>query len=210
MAADYSPLPGQCTQGSLGCVFLRCRTTSPLNSNHLHATVSSHPQGNIPQVTVPSPRSYYANDPRHETKHADTRAYEPQNETETAYWDTYSAFLRDRFCVPLSLAGVFDSEELHMLNRGHRNGFSSCRLGCRLSCHLGSRFGCTLDSGFGTRFGSFGSRLGRGLGRGHQPLLQGVGLGNIAREVQFSIGKKILLPSAVHLKERLKVSQSVS
>ena len=42
------------------------------------------------------------------------------------------------------LAGVSDSEELHMLNRGHRNGLSSCMLGCRLGCHLGSRFGCTL------------------------------------------------------------------
>ena len=28
--------------------------------------------------------------------------------------------------MPLFLAGVF--EELHMLNRGHRNGLSSCRL----------------------------------------------------------------------------------
>ena len=55
-----------------------------------------------------------------------------------------SALLRDRICVPLFLAGVFDSEELHMLNTGHRNGLSSCRLGCRLDCHLGSRFGCTL------------------------------------------------------------------
>ena len=27
---------------------------SPLHSNRLHVTVSSHPQGNIPQVTVPS------------------------------------------------------------------------------------------------------------------------------------------------------------
>ena len=48
--------------------------------------------------------------------------------------------LRNRLCVPLFLAGVFDSEELHVLNRGHKNGLSSCRLGC----HLGSRFGCTL------------------------------------------------------------------
>ena len=28
--------------------------------------------------------------------------------------------------VPLFLAGVFDFEELHMLNRGHRDGLSSC------------------------------------------------------------------------------------
>ena len=27
----------------------------PFNSNHLKATVSSHPRGNIPKVTVPSP-----------------------------------------------------------------------------------------------------------------------------------------------------------
>ena len=42
--------------------------------------------------------------------------------------------------MPLFRAGVFDSEGLHMLNRGHRNGLSNCRLGCQ----LGSRFGCTL------------------------------------------------------------------
>ena len=29
-------------------------------------------------------------------------------------------------CVPLFLAGVFDFEALHMLNRGHRDGLSSC------------------------------------------------------------------------------------
>ena len=28
------------------------------------------------------------------------------------------------------LAGVFDTEDLHILNSGHRNGLSSCRLGC--------------------------------------------------------------------------------
>ena len=40
-------------------------------------------------------------------------------------------------CVPLFLGGVFDFEELHTLNRGPKDGLSSCRLGC----HLGSRFG---------------------------------------------------------------------
>ena len=48
-----------------------------------------------------------------------------------------------KLCVGIdSLAWVF--EELHMLNRGHRNGLSSCRPGCRLGCHLGSKFGCTV------------------------------------------------------------------
>ena len=28
--------------------------------------------------------------------------------------------------MPLFLEGLFDSEELHMLNRGHRNGLFSC------------------------------------------------------------------------------------
>ena len=50
--------------------------------------------------------------------------------------------LRNRLCVPLFLVGAFDSEELHMLNRGHKNGLTSCRLG--------------------TRFGSFGIRLDKG------------------------------------------------
>ena len=103
----------------------------------------------------PRPPEYCARDARHETRHADKRAYEPQNEPETACWDAFSALLRDRPCVPLFLAGVFD-----MLNRGHRNRLSSCRLGC----HLGSRFGM--------RFGSFGGRLGSRLGRGLQPLWQ--------------------------------------
>ena len=78
--------------------------------------------------------------PRYEKNHADTRACEPQNEPGTACWDACSALLRNRLCVPLFLVGVFDSEELCMLNRGQKNGLSSCRRGC----HLGSRFGCTL------------------------------------------------------------------
>jgi hypothetical protein len=85
---------------------------------------------------MPPPLESYATDARHERKHAG----KPQNEPGTACWDACSALLRNRLCVPLFLAGVFDSEELHMLNRGLRNGLSRCRLGC----HLGSRFGCTL------------------------------------------------------------------
>ena len=81
----------------------------------------------------------------------------------TAYWDTCTALLRGRLCSPLFLAGVFDSDERHMLNRGHRNGLSSYRLGCRLGCHLGSRFGCTLGSGFGTRLAALGAGLAGGL-----------------------------------------------
>ena len=90
------------------------------------------PEGTYPKRQIPRPPNYYAKDPRHETRHADTRAYEPQNEPETACWDTYSALLKDRLCVPVFLAGVFDSEGLHTPNRGHRNGLSSCRLGCTL------------------------------------------------------------------------------
>ena len=81
-----------------------------------------------------------------------------------------SGLLSNRLGVPLFLTRIFHLKELHMLNRGHRNGLSSCRLGC----HLGSRFGCTLG-GFGTRFGS---RFGRGL----QPLWHAVCLRNIAGE----------------------------
>ena len=57
---------------------------SPLHSNRLRTMVSSHPRGNIPQLMLPSPADYYAKDPRHKTGHADTRAYEAQNEPETA------------------------------------------------------------------------------------------------------------------------------
>ena len=130
----YKSVPLWCTWG-----VTRKYPLPSLDSNRLRATVSSLPRGKLPQVTIPSSPDY-ANDARHETSHADTTAYEPQNEPGTACRDAYSALLRNRLCAPLFLAGVFDSEELHMLNRGHRNGLSSCRLGC----HLGSRFGCTL------------------------------------------------------------------
>ena len=38
--------------------------------------------------------------------------------------------------MPLFLVGVFDSEELHVPNRGHMKGVSICRLGCRLGSGL--------------------------------------------------------------------------
>ena len=114
------------------------RTPHPLHSHRLRATVASHPWGNISQVTAPPPPDYYAKDLRCEAKHADTRAHEPQNDPETASWDANSALLSDALCVPLFLVRVFDSEELHMLNRGHWNGVSSCRLGCPLGCRLGA------------------------------------------------------------------------
>ena len=121
----------------------RCSTVPPpppLRSCRLRATVSSHLRGNIPPSDGSlAPPKYYAEDARHETSHADTRAYESQDEPRTACGDACSALLGNRL-GPLFLAGVFDSEEVHMLNRGHRNGLSSCRLGC----HLGNRFGCTL------------------------------------------------------------------
>ena len=34
-----------------------------------------------------------------------------------------------------------------MLNKGHRNGLSSCRVGCRLGCGLGCRFGTRFGAG---------------------------------------------------------------
>ena len=37
------------------------------------------------------------------TRHANTRAYEPQKDLETACWDACSALLQDRLCVPLFL-----------------------------------------------------------------------------------------------------------
>ena len=97
-----------------------------------------------------------------------------------------SGLLSNSLGVPLFLTRVFHLKELHMLNRGHRNGLSSCGFGGRLGCHLGSTFGCTLGR-FGTRFGSFGGRS----GRGHQPLWQAICLRTIAGEIQFSVGKNI-------------------
>ena len=67
-----------------------------------------------------------------------------------------ASLLSNRLGLPLFLTQVFHLKELHMLNRGHRNGLSSCR------------FGCTLG-GFGTRFGSFGGRFGSGLAAGSSP-----------------------------------------
>jgi hypothetical protein len=93
-----------------------------------------------------------------------------------------SGLLSNRLGVPLLVTQVFQLKELHMLNRGHRNGLSSCRFGCRSSCHLESRFGCTLG-GFGTRLGSFGGRLGSRLGRGRRPLWHAVCLRNIRVEI---------------------------
>ena len=107
-----------------------------------HASVDGSsertPHTPLHRVPVPShPRLLCK--PRHETRRADTKAYKQQTEPGTACWDACSALLRNTLCVPLFLAGVFDSEELHLLHRGHRNGLSSCMLGCRLGCHLGSR-----------------------------------------------------------------------
>ena len=101
-----------------------------------------------------------------------------------------SGLLSNRLGVPFFLTRVFHLKELHMLTRGHRNGLSSCRFGCRLRCHLGSRFGCTLG-GFGTKFGSFGGRLGSMFDRGLQPLRHAVCLRKIVDEIQFSVGKNI-------------------
>ena len=120
----------------------------PLHSNRLCTTISSHPRGNIPQVTFPSPPRLVCKG--RTTRNKSCRLLE-------GCWDACSALLRDRLCVPLLLAGVVDSEEMHMLNRGHRNGVSSCRLGC----HLGSRFACTLGEGL--------AALGAGLAGGSSP-----------------------------------------
>ena len=107
----------------------------------------------IPQETVPSHPDYYAKDVRHATRRADAKAYEQQNEPGNACWDACSALLTNMLCVQFFLVGVFDFEELLMLHRGHRNGLSSCRLGCRLGCHLGCRLGCHIGSRFGCTLG---------------------------------------------------------
>ena len=56
-----------------------------------------------------------------------------------------SGLLSNRLCVPLFLTRVFHLKELHMLNRGQRNGLSSCRFGCRLGCHLAAGLAARLE-----------------------------------------------------------------
>ena len=41
-----------------------------------------------------------------------------------------------RLCVPPFLARVLDFAQLHVLNRGHWNGLSSCRLGRHLKRNI--------------------------------------------------------------------------
>ena len=106
------------------------QNTSPptLHSNGLHATVSSHHRGNIPQEMVPCPPPPPITMQRmRDTKQVMQTQGHMNHEMswEVPVWihvQLYSTFS----------GWVFDSEELHMLNRGHRNGLSSCRLGCRL------------------------------------------------------------------------------
>ena len=128
-------------------------------------------------MTVPSPPQLLDKGRATQNKRCTQRARKPQNDHETACKDACSGLLRNRLCVPLFLTRVLDLEELHMLNRSHRNGLSSCTFGCRLGCHLGSRFGCEIG-GFGMRFGSFGHKLGSRFGRELQPAWQAVCLRN--------------------------------
>ena len=94
-------------------------------AQQLPATVSSHPRrkhtpsdGSLtPQLRCKGPVTQNKMCRQGRTHHKMSQ--------ETAYWDTGSALLRNRLCVPLFLTGAFDSEELHMLNRGPKKWLSS-------------------------------------------------------------------------------------
>ena len=94
----------------------------PLYKKQVRATLPSHPQGNVPEVTVPSPAPrYYAKDARHKARQENNKPYEPLNNLKNACLHACLRPVRHMLCVPLFLAGVFDFEELHMLNRDHLN-----------------------------------------------------------------------------------------
>ena len=74
---------------------------------------------------------------------------------------------------------------------------------------LAATLAALLVQGLAPDLAALGAGLAGGLAGGTSPYGKELASGT-SREVQFSIGKKILLPSAVHLEERLTVSQSVS
>jgi hypothetical protein len=73
--------------------------------------------------------------------------------------------LRNRLCVPLFLAGVFDSEELHMLSRAHKNRLSSCRLAATWAAGLAE----LLVEGLARGLAFLGAGLAEGLALGSRP-----------------------------------------
>ena len=75
----------------------------------------------VPSPPPPPPPADYARDARHKARQANNRAYEPLNDPKKACWHACLGPLSHMLCVPLFLAGVFDFEELHMLNRDHLN-----------------------------------------------------------------------------------------
>ena len=126
-------------------------------------------------------------DVRH--KRANTRAYEPQNDQETAcrdacqvYWATGSVchvFWRKCFALKSCTCPKGPQEWTLQLQVWLHAWLPA---GQQVWLHL---------RGFGTRFGSFGGRLGSRFGRGLQPLWQAVYLRNIVGETQCPIGKNI-------------------
>ena len=67
--------------------------------------------------------------------------------------------------MPLFLAGVSDSEELHMLNRGHKNGLSSCRLAATWAAGLAA----LLVDGLARGLAALAAGLAGGLAGGSSP-----------------------------------------
>ena len=59
-----------------------------LSSTRLCVTVPSHPRGNLPQVTVPSPPRLLDKRRATQNKKANTRACEPQSDQETVFFNT--------------------------------------------------------------------------------------------------------------------------
>ena len=76
----------------LGHLLHRSMLYPPLSSKRLRVTVPSHPQGNLPQVTVPSPPGLLDKRRATQNKRANTRACEPQSDQETACRDACQVY----------------------------------------------------------------------------------------------------------------------
>ena len=98
-----------------------------------------HPFGQFPHAcdsTPTPPEEHTQTDPPPPKgttdlrRHANTTAYDPQTDRDTARWDASSALLIDRLCVPRFVGRVFGFQGPCTLNRRHWNRPSGCRLGC--------------------------------------------------------------------------------
>ena len=98
-------------RGGVPSLLVRCTPGPPLHGNGLCPTVSSHPRGNIPQGTVPSPPPPPAitkQRTRDTKQNMQTRGHMSYKMSqELPIWDACLALLRNKPRVPLFLAGLF-------------------------------------------------------------------------------------------------------